>query len=118
MNKPFPKAKKTIFSGYFSAYTVVFIWSFWLIVSRTGANSELTIYDLAAMRYGISALVSLPFILYFKPWKQLSIYKTISLSLVLGPCYILTVFSGFLYAPAAHGGIFMNGLMPLFALFF
>ena len=103
-------------SGYAACFTIIFIWSFWLIVSRIGAASELTIYDLTAMRYGISAIVSLPFVLYFKPWKTLSLIRILSLSFVLGPVYILTVFSGFIYAPAAHGGIFMNGLLPIFSV--
>jgi len=103
-------------SGYAACFTIIFIWSFWLIVSRIGATSELTIYDLTAMRYGISAIVSLPFVLYFKPWKTLSLIRILSLSFLLGPVYILTVFSGFIFAPAAHGGIFMNGLLPIFTV--
>jgi len=103
-------------SGYAACFTVIFIWSFWLIVSRLGAVSALTIYDLSAMRYGFSAVVSLPFILYFKPWKTLSLFRILSLSFLLGPVYILIVFSGFTYAPAAHGGIFMNGLLPIFTV--
>jgi len=31
---------------------------------------------------------------------------------------ILIVFSGFLYAPASHGGIFMNGMLPLISMLF
>lgn len=38
------------------------------------------------------------------------------LSFILGPVYILCVFAGFLYAPAAHGGIFMNGMLPLVSI--
>jgi len=107
---------KSPLSGYAACFTVIFVWSFWLIVSRLGAASALTIYDLAAMRYGVSAIVSLPFVLYFKPWKTLSLIRILSLSFLLGPFYILTVFSGFTYAPAAHGGIFMNGLLPIFTV--
>lgn len=107
---------KSPLSGYAACFTIIFVWSFWLIVSRLGAASPLTAYDLAAMRYGFSAVVSLPFVLYFKPWKHLSLVRIISLSFLLGPVYILTVFSGFSYAPAAHGGIFMNGLLPIFTV--
>jgi drug/metabolite transporter (DMT)-like permease len=39
------------------------------------------------------------------------------MSLLLGPFYILTVFLAFEYAPAAHGGIFMNGALPAITLF-
>ena len=94
------------------------MWSFWLIVSRVASQSGLKIYDLAAMRYGLASLVALPLCLYYKPWRGLSLSKIAVLSFILGPVYILIVFSGFLYAPAAHGGIFMNGMLPLFSILF
>ena len=105
-------------SGYAACLLVVLIWVFWLLISRVGVTTSFTAYDLAAMRYGISAIISLPFVIYFKPWRSLPVKRAIIMSIVLGPVYILTVFSGFTYAPAAHGGIFMNGLMPIFALIF
>ena len=102
-------------SGFAAGLCVVFIWSFWLIVSRI-ATSSLTIFDLAAIRYGVSALVSIPFVLYFKPWKDLKKSQIVILTFILGPIYILFVFAGFIFAPAAHGGIFMNGVLPIFTL--
>ena len=104
-------------SGYLACTMVVFIWAFWLVVSRLGVTSNLTIYDLAAMRYGISALVALPFVVYFQGWKTLQLSRGVILTILLGPIYILTVFSGFVYAPAAHGGVFMNGPVPIMTLF-
>ena len=103
-------------SGYLACTMVVCIWAFWLIVSRIGATSTLTIYDLAALRYGISALVALPFVIYFKAWKNLPLQRIVILTFLLGPLYILTVFSGFSFAPAAHGGVFMNGPVPIMTL--
>ncbi len=100
-------------TGYAAAWTIVFVWSFWLIVSRVANQSGLTVYDLAAMRYGLASLVALPLCLYYKPWRGLRLTQIAVLSFILGPVYILCVFSGFVYAPAAHGGIFMNGVLPL-----
>ncbi len=37
-------------------------------------------------------------------------------SILLSPLYILLVFGGFLFAPAAHGGVFMNGVLPAITL--
>ncbi|MEQ3710885.1 MAG: DMT family transporter [Tateyamaria sp.] len=105
-------------TGNAAAWSIVLVWSFWLIVSRVASQSGLTIYDLAAMRYGLASLVALPLCLYYKPWRGLSLSKIAVLSFILGPVYILIVFSGFLYAPAAHGGIFMNGMLPLFSILF
>ncbi len=103
-------------TGYAAAWIIVFVWSFWLIVSRVAEDSGLTIYDLAAMRYGLASIVALPLCLYYKPWRGLSFIQITVLSFILGPLYILCVFSGFLFAPAAHGGIFMNGVLPLIGI--
>ena len=103
-------------TGYAAAWCIVFVWSFWLIVSRVANQSGLTIYDLAAFRYGLAALIAVPLCLYYKPWRGLRLAQIAVLSFILGPVYILIVFSGFLYAPAAHGGIFMNGVLPLISI--
>jgi drug/metabolite transporter (DMT)-like permease len=113
-----PASPSSHFTGYAAAWCIVLIWSFWLIVSRVANQSGLTVYDLAALRYGLAALVAAPLCLYYKPWRGLSLWKVFVLSFVLGPVYILIVFSGFLYAPAAHGGIFMNGMLPLISIVF
>tara|TARA_S200000501_G_scaffold251251_1_gene235467 strand:- start:220 stop:1095 length:876 start_codon:yes stop_codon:yes gene_type:complete len=106
------------FLGLMAGISVVFIWSFWLVVTRSGVSSTLTIYDFAAFRYGLSSLIALPIVLYFRPWKTISFFRVVIITFLLGPVYILCVFSGFIYAPASHGGIFMNGLMPFFTLIF
>lgn len=106
------------FSGYAAAWSIVFVWSFWLIVSRIANQSGLTIYDLAAFRYGLASIIAVPLCIYYKPWRGLRLTQIVVVSFILGPVYILTVFSGFLYAPAAHGGIFMNGVLPLISIIF
>ena len=113
-----PTGSPSHLTGYTAAWTIVLVWSFWLIVSRVANDSGLTVYDLAAMRYGLASLVALPLCLYYKPWRGLRLSQIAVLSFILGPVYILIVFSGFLYAPAAHGGIFMNGVLPLISILF
>lgn len=103
-------------TGYLAAWVIVFVWAFWLIVSRVAESSGLTIYDLAALRYGLAAVIALPLCLIYKPWRGMPIARVLVISFILGPVYILCVFAGFLFAPAAHGGIFMNGVLPLFSI--
>ncbi|QUJ77088.1 DMT family transporter [Sulfitobacter albidus] len=105
-------------TGYLAAWVIVFVWAFWLIVSRVAESSGLTIYDLAALRYGLAACVALPICLIWKPWRGMSLIRTAVIAFILGPVYILCVFAGFLFAPASHGGIFMNGVLPLFSIGF
>ena len=111
------KLNNSYFLGLLAGISVVFIWSFWLVVTRSGVGSTLTIYDFAAFRYGLSTIIALPIVLYFKPWRTISLFRICVVTFLLGPVYILCVFSGFIYAPAAHGGIFMNALMPVITLF-
>lgn len=105
-------------TGFAAAWCIVFVWSFWLVVSRVANQSGLTVYDLAAMRYGLAGLIAVPLCIYYKPWRGLRLLQIAVLSFILGPIYILIVFSGFLFAPAAHGGIFMNGVLPLISILF
>jgi drug/metabolite transporter (DMT)-like permease len=111
-----PQASNKPLLGYISAGAVALIWATWLVVTRSGAQSTLTVFDLAALRYGVSAVFALPLVLYFKPWKSMPIRRIVILTFLLSPIYILFVFGGFVYAPAAHGGIFMNGVLPAFTL--
>lgn len=99
--------------GLFAAFCVLCIWSSWLVISRAGAVSPINAFDLAAIRYGVSGLVGLPIVLYFKPWRDMTLKRIAAIAFLLGPIYVLFVFQGFEYAPASHGGIFMNGLLPI-----
>jgi drug/metabolite transporter (DMT)-like permease len=110
------KASKKPLLGYFCAGAVALIWATWLVAARSGAQSSLTVFDLAALRYGVSAIFALPLVLYFKPWHSMPVRRIAILTFLLSPVYILFVFGGFVYAPAAHGGIFMNGVLPAFTL--
>lgn len=51
--------------------------SFWLIVSRVANDSGPTVYDLAAMRYGLaSRRRRCRCALYYKPWRGLRLTQT------------------------------------------
>lgn len=109
-------AERNLVVGLPAALSVIFIWSSWLVVSRAGALTTLTPYDLAAMRYGVAAIFALPIVLYFKPWRTMSLTRIIAVTVLLGPVYVLLIFGGFEFAPASHGGIFMNGALPVITL--
>ena len=78
--------------------------------------TSLSISDLIAIRFGISGLVVLPFIIYYKPWRTLTLFRAIMYSFLLGPIYMTFVFSGFVYAPASHSAVFFNGFLPFLTL--
>ena len=72
----------------------------------------MTIYDLTAIRFGLSSLIVFPFILYFKTWRTISFVKSLAVAFSIGPIYALLAFGGFMFSPAFHGGVFMNGFLP------
>lgn len=102
--------------GVAAGIVVVFIWSGWLIVSKVGAESELTIFDMAALRFGISAVIALPIVVYFKPWKSMPIHRIAALAVLAGIPYVLISYAAFTLAPAAYGGVFMTGVLPAMTL--
>ncbi|MEH6495750.1 MAG: DMT family transporter [Pseudomonas marincola] len=98
--------------GFAAGITIVFVWSGWIVASRSGATSALTVFDIAALRFGVSGLIALPIVLYYKPWRTMSISRIFVISQLTGITYFLAVITAFNYAPAAHGGVFMNGILP------
>ena len=102
--------------GITAAVIIVFIWSGWLIVSKVGAESALTIFDIAGLRFGLSGLVSLPIVLYFKPWRGMPVHRMVVMAILAGVPYVLLGYAAFTFAPAAYGGVFMNGVLPAMTL--
>jgi drug/metabolite transporter (DMT)-like permease len=100
--------------GSVAAICVVIFWSGWLVVSRLGVTNNLTVYDITGLRHGIGAIVALPYIIWSRAWRGLTFWRTLILTLTAGVPYALLAYFGFVYAPAAHGGVFMNGSLPIF----
>jgi drug/metabolite transporter (DMT)-like permease len=108
----------SIIIGGIAAGCVVLFWSGWIVISRFGVTNHLTVYDITALRYSVGALVALPYIIWSRAWRGLTPLRTIILTLTAGVPYALLSYSGFVYAPAAHGGVFLNGCLPLFTTIF
>lgn len=109
-NKP---RYRSVTKGFIAALAVVICWSGFNIVSRMGGRNILTPFDLAALRFGISALILSPFLLttrFIATPLQLTI-----LALFGGHSYALLVYAGFSLAPAAHAGVLVNGGIPFAA---
>ena len=97
-------------NGFAAAVAVVVVWSGFNIISRLGGRSPLTPYDMAAIRFVISGMVFLPYVLI--RWHSLKWLRLVVLSGFGGMSYALLVYSGFSLAPAAHAGILVNGGIP------
>ena len=107
-----------ILLGAAAAISVVFFWSGWIVVSRLGVTNTLTVYDITAFRFAVGAAVALPYIIWRRAWRGLTPLRVLVLTLTSGIPYALLSYFGFTYAPAAHGGVFLNGCLPLFTTLF
>lgn len=105
--------KTQAWRGFAASLVVVCIWSGWVVVSKVGTLSALTIYDITALRYLVAGVVATPIVLYFRAWRGLSLKQTVLVSISAGAPYVLLAYAGFNLAPASHGGILINGLLPL-----
>ncbi len=101
--------------GYTLAFCVTFIWTGWILVSRYGVQQSLTIYDITLLRWGVGGTLLAPFALVWG-LSGLKLTRALFLIVTFGPPYALVVYVGFQYAPAAHAGVLVNGLLPLVTL--
>jgi len=101
--------------GYLCALAAALIWSGFILISRFGGISELTSYDVIAIRYVTCAMLVLP-IWWIKFRFKLFDKRLIAASIIGGLIYALFAFQGFSTAPASHAAILLAGLMPFFII--
>jgi drug/metabolite transporter (DMT)-like permease len=99
--------------GALYGLAAVSIWSGWIVVARLGLRTSLTPWDIAALRFGVSGLLLLPYVL--RKGLNLERLGWVGLAaLVLGGgAPVLLANAGLLFAPAAHAGALFPGVMPL-----
>lgn len=100
--------------GVGAGIAVMVLFAGMLVVSRFGATSSLTVYDMAGLRFGVAGLCTLPVILAMR-WPRLELWKMLVIAATSGAPFALFLFAGMSYAPVAHGGIVINGAMPVLA---
>ncbi len=102
-------------AGCALALLAVAIWSGWLVVTRLAVTSTLTAEDLAALRFGSSALILLPvvwrrgFALDRLGWRGL-----VLMVVCAGVPYVLLASHGLTLATAGEAGVLIPGTIPLF----
>lgn len=95
---------------------VVALFSGFVLVSRLGFASTLTLPDLAALRFGIGAMVMSP-VLIRHGLSGLGLGQALLLALLGGLGFALLAYAGFSLAPAAHGATLLHGTLSLTTAF-
>ena len=107
-------ASRELTIGLASAFGVVCMWTSFQLISRAGAQSTLTPYDLATLRFGIGAIVVLPF-----AWRMglgtLKLWQAAVLAIFAGPGFTLLAFVGYTFASTAHGAAILSGTVSVFS---
>jgi len=91
------------------------IWVSWMLATRWGVRSSLSVWDLTALRFASAGIILLPF-----AWQRGLDPRRLGWGLwaamVVGAGFVYQLFaaSGFAYAPISHGSVMLPGTMPLF----
>lgn len=103
--------------GYLFVGITMLVWGTFTLLSRLNLAWHISAWDMMALRYTTSFIILLPILLYTKNLAFLWHKEPIILALTGGIAYCLAAYSAFLYAPAAHAAIFLNGGIPICTAF-
>lgn len=113
---PISPERRALIVGALAALIAALIGSGWQLASRYAVTTTLGPVELAVMRYGIPALLLMPF------WCKTGLFPSgvprgrLALLVMGGGLpFGLVALAGVQWAPAAHMGMLMAGSVPLFA---
>ncbi len=101
--------------GSLYGLAAVGIWASWILAVRLGIRTNLTPWDITAIRFGVAGLILLPYLLK----KGLAVDRLgwAGLAAILlggGAPMVLVSYGGLLFAPAAHAASLFTALIPLY----
>jgi len=112
--------------GLLAAIITVSIWSAFIVIARASASGHLLPLDIAWARIMGASLVLLPWAWWlsrrhragghngsFLGFSPLPFGTTVRVGFFGGLAYALLAYSGFFFAPAAHGSVLMPGFLPV-----
>jgi drug/metabolite transporter (DMT)-like permease len=93
------------------------IWGLYLALARQGVSAGLSPVDIAAFRYVTAGLVMLPWL--WVGWRQvrdIGLWRSLVLTALAGPPFILFGVGGYLYAPLAHGAVIQPAVVTVLSM--
>jgi drug/metabolite transporter (DMT)-like permease len=112
-------ARNPYYSGVLSLVMTLLVWSSYFVALRSGAQSQLTNYDMAVLRFILPALVLLP-VLYRAKARILATKKRYLFGIMSGaglPFYLLSVIASS-KVQAVVGSLLIPGVAPVFVTMF
>lgn len=102
--------------GFLYAGCVVVLFSGFVVVSRMGFSTALTVPDIAALRFGLGGLILSPILMRYGR-NGLRLREAVALAVLGGLGFALFAYAGFALAPAAHGAVLLHGTLSLTTAF-
>jgi len=99
--------------AYLACICVIFIWSGWITISRYGVHTVLQPADITLLRYITAACCVSPLIFRHR-WQKYKLHQYLTVGLGIGFPYTMLTFYGLRELKAAHVGVLVNGMLPVF----
>ncbi len=99
--------------AYLACISIVFIWSGWITISRYGVHTVLQPADITLLRY-ITAFVCVSPLVFRHNWSKFKPHQYLAVGLGIGFPYTMLSFYGLRELKAAHVGVLVNGMLPVF----
>jgi drug/metabolite transporter (DMT)-like permease len=106
-------------TGSLAALASVLIWSGWIVFTRHGLTTDMPPVTLGLLRYAIPTLVMLPILLRSgSAYRRAGWLKCAIMICGSGAPFFLICSEGMTLTPAAHVGVMLPGVMPMFVALF
>jgi drug/metabolite transporter (DMT)-like permease len=101
------RAGTSVRRGLLLGLGAALIWGSYLAFARAGVADGLRPEDFALLRFGVAALVMLPYLLKSGVATLAGVGwgRAFALAIFAGPLFMLLIPGGYLYAPLAHGAV-------------
>ena len=99
--------------AYLACFSIVLIWSGWITISRYGVHTVLQPADITLLRY-VTALFCVSPLIVRHHWPRFRLHQYLIVGLGVGFPYTMVTFYGLRELKAAHVGVLVNGMLPVF----
>ena len=112
-------SSRLVLAGSLAALGSVLIWSGWIVFTRHGVTTDMPPVTLGLLRYSIPALIMLPLLLRsMGAYRRAGWLRCAIMVCGSGAPFFLICSQAMIIAPAAHVGVMLPGVMPMFVALF